>query len=116
MSLSPRLPRSEGGDLVNDVLLENADARRQHCHPEEDVGDARPRVRLAGADAAVPDGEDGHEAGGAFKQLHRCLALRDTLLVSQFSYHLGLGEARGETFLSILALSSSNVNDNFLSQ
>ena len=66
--VSPHLPRPERGDLVDDVLLEYADARRQHGRPEEDVGDARPRVRLADADAAVPDGQDGHEAGEAFKQ------------------------------------------------
>ena len=66
--LSPQLPRSEGGDLVDDVLLEYADARGQHGRPEEDVGDARPRVGLVDADSAVPDGEDGHEAAEALKQ------------------------------------------------
>ena len=66
--LSPQLPRSEGGDLVDDVLLEYADAGRQHGRPEEDVGDARPRVGLVDADATVPDGEDGHEAAEALKQ------------------------------------------------
>ena len=42
--VSPHLPRPERGDLVDDVLLEYADARRQHGRPEEDVGDAQPRV------------------------------------------------------------------------
>ena len=67
-SLSPHLPGPEGGDLVDDVLLENADARGEHGRPEEDVGDAWPRVGLADADAAVSDGEDRHEAAMALEQ------------------------------------------------
>ena len=73
--LSPHLLRPEGGDLVDDVLFENADARGQHGRPEEDVGDARPRVGLADVDAAVPDGEDGHEAAEAFKQFLKLIKL-----------------------------------------
>ena len=73
--LSPHLLRPEGGDLVDDVLFENADARGQHGRPEEDVGDARPRVGLADVDAAVPDGEDGHEAAEAFKQFLKFIKL-----------------------------------------
>ena len=64
-SLSPHLPSIEG---VDDVLLEDAEARGEHGRPEEDVGDARPRVGLADADAAVSDGEDGHEAAMALEQ------------------------------------------------
>ena len=66
--LSPYFPRPEGGDLVHDVLFEYADARGQHGRPEEDVGDAGPRVGLADADAAITDGEDGNEAAEDFEQ------------------------------------------------
>ena len=64
-SLSPHLPGVEG---VDDVLLEDAEARGDHGRPEEEVGDARPRVGLADADAAVTDGEDGQEAAMALEQ------------------------------------------------
>ena len=74
-SLSPDLPRPEGGDLVDDVLLEYADARGQNGRPEEDVSDARPRVGLVDADSAVSDGEDRHEATEAFKQFLNLIKL-----------------------------------------